>query len=137
MPPGAASNGALPASLSGSDGDQMNTGSTVLRASSSQLGECQGFVRHGRAPQLRLVMESAFFVAENWSLPLVAEIATLIGVLANLSANYLETERNMPKTVRWCASMLKIIESSDINQVGCWCTLWATLSSSASFATFM
>ncbi|CAN0156538.1 unnamed protein product [Scytosiphon promiscuus] len=64
---------------------------------------------------LRLVVDSAQAIAERSSMPFVAEIAGFLAVLANLSRDFGDNEQSMPKTIRWCGSMLEILRESNIH----------------------
>lgn len=66
---------------------------------------------------LRLVVDSAQVIAERSSMPFVAEIAGFLSVLANLSLDFGDNEQSMPKTIRWCGSMLEMLQESNIHAV--------------------
>ena len=62
-------------------------------------------------------MGAARDLAGSSSIPFVPEIATLLSVLAGLCADLEDNEKNMPKTVRWCQTMLSILDKSNLHKV--------------------
>lgn len=102
--------------------DQVECGDRTMTASALSLTEEENYSRRKPSPPpimdaFRLVVDSAQAVAERSSLPLVAEIANFIGVLANLSKDFGDNQESMPKTIRWCSSMLEILDSSNLREV--------------------
>ena len=74
---------------------------------------------HALMDALEVVLGSAHAVASRTSVPLVAEIAGFLGMLAKLSKDVDDNVSGMPKTVQWCRSMLEILEGSHLrNEVG-------------------
>lgn len=77
--------------------------------------------REGRSEAVKdaldAVIVSAQAIAESSSIPFVPQIAAFLVVLAKLSSDFGDNEDNMPKTVRWCGSMLKILDKSSIHTV--------------------
>ena len=68
---------------------------------------------------LQVMVGSAHAVASRTSVPLVAEIAGFLGMLANLSKDVVDNVSGIPKTIQWCRSMLEILDCSHLqNEVG-------------------
>lgn len=71
----------------------------------------------GVRDELGSLLGAAQAIAESSSIPFVPEIAKFLAVLANLSSDLEDNMENMPKTVRWCGSMLNILHGSSLDTV--------------------
>ena len=70
--------------------------------------------KHALMDALQVVVGSAHAVASRTSVPLVAEIAGFLGMLAKLSKDADDNVSGMPKTIQWCRSMLEILDRSHL-----------------------
>ena len=66
---------------------------------------------------LGFLVGAARDLAGSSSIPFVPEIATLLSMLAGLCSDLDDNGKSMPKTVRWCESMLNILDKSNLHNV--------------------
>ncbi|CAB1119627.1 unnamed protein product [Ectocarpus sp. CCAP 1310/34] len=96
--------------------DGIRAGSTLTSLSEDEpIGEGCGGRISVMKDALSAVVDSARAVAEKSSMPFVPEIASFLAVLASLCSNFGGNEQNMPRTVRWCGSMLEMLDQSSIH----------------------
>ena len=103
-------------------GPRKTSTSSLFERGSSETSAAvdDGSVKnHALMDVLEVVLGSAHAVASRTSVPLVAEIAGFLGMLAKLSKDVDDNVSGMPKTVQWCRSMLEILDRSHLrNEVG-------------------
>ncbi|CAM9188952.1 unnamed protein product [Choristocarpus tenellus] len=80
-------------------------GSGILCAGVDNIGEIGSL-----SEMSKRVASAALQLASSSTLPLLKETATLIGMMATLTTDYKENERDMAKSLRWCDAMLKMLE---------------------------
>ena len=106
---------------------QTPSPTSLLEEGSSETGaavEDASIKRHALMDALQVVVGSAHAVASRTSVPLVAEIAGFLGMLAKLSKDADDNVSGMPKTIQWCRSMLDILDRSHLRyEVGIDCLI--------------
>lgn len=70
---------------------------------------------------MEAVLQSAERIAENSTIPGISEAATLVAVLTRLVTNHIANPGEADWRVRWCRSLLIMIERADglLRKVGC------------------
>ena len=109
-------------SETGIQGPRKPSTTPMLEGWSSETGaafEDGSIENHVLMYALQVVVGFAHAVASRTSVPLVAEIAGFLGMLANLSKDTIDNVSGMPKTIQWCRSMLEVLDCSHLqNEVG-------------------